>query len=151
MTKIDVCYECPEGFDPSIEASAAFIEIDNELLFLQYARKFIGRWGVPGGKMKGNESPIDAVKRELFEETGIDSAAASKINPIGKLYFRKPDIDYVFHMFSIHIPDRPVITLSDEHSDFIWQPIDQLEDLPLMLGAPEVMHYYKDQRSRWAK
>ena len=151
MNTITVYNECPEGFNPRLEASAAFIEIDEALLFLQYARKCVGQWGVPGGKIEKNELPIDAAKRELFEETGIGLETQSVISPIGKLYFRKPDIDYVFHMFRIHIPQKPLITLSDEHSDFIWQPIHQLEDLPLMPGAPEVMHYYKAQRAQWVK
>lgn len=151
MTAIEVYHEIPKGFDTHLEASATFIEIDGKLLFLQYARKHVGCWGVPGGKIEENELPIDAAKRELFEETGIDLKLESKIHPIGKLYYRKPDIDYVFHMFHIHLPDNPAITLSDEHLDFIWQPIDLLEDLHLMPGAPEAIHYYRNQRSQWIK
>lgn len=30
------------------------------------------KWGLPGGKIEGDEQPIESAKRELFEETGIE-------------------------------------------------------------------------------
>jgi 8-oxo-dGTP diphosphatase len=34
-------------------------------------KSFSGCWEFPGGKIQGNETPIDAIKREILEELGV--------------------------------------------------------------------------------
>jgi 8-oxo-dGTP diphosphatase len=41
-----------------------------------------GHWFLPGGGLKHGESPIDAVRRELMEETGL-AAGPGAVTPIG--------------------------------------------------------------------
>lgn len=53
-----------------------YIENDkNEILMLHRIKKendiHDGKWVAPGGKIEYNETPLAAVKREVFEETGI--------------------------------------------------------------------------------
>ncbi|BDG48793.1 8-oxo-dGTP diphosphatase [Parageobacillus sp. KH3-4] len=57
-----------------------FIENNNQLLLQKRMKKpFIGLWNAPGGKVEAYESPIEACKREVQEETGLD---------LGKVHFR---------------------------------------------------------------
>lgn len=48
---------------------AAVIDQD-QLLLLRHRED--GRWGTPGGAVEPGESPEEAVRRELAEETGLD-------------------------------------------------------------------------------
>lgn len=58
------------------------------LLIKRKYEPFKGKWAIPGGFVKDNESLEDAVERELLEETGV------RINYLEQLYtFGKPDRD----------------------------------------------------------
>lgn len=50
-------------------AALIFNEQRHVLLFKHTYRKF--EWGIPAGGLEHREQPIDAVKREFFEETGM--------------------------------------------------------------------------------
>jgi 8-oxo-dGTP pyrophosphatase MutT (NUDIX family) len=53
--------------------TGALIVRDNKVLLIQenhYPDK--GKWNMPAGKLELGESPLDAVKREVFEESGLD-------------------------------------------------------------------------------
>jgi len=47
------------------------LEKNNHWLFLVQTGKNEGRFSLPGGKVELNETPIDALIRECWEETGI--------------------------------------------------------------------------------
>ena len=71
-TSLGVFDEIPTcNFAPKISVSACYASYANQYLVLQ--RKVDQMWGVPDGKVKGDESPLDAVLREFLEETGINS------------------------------------------------------------------------------
>ncbi len=50
---------------------------------MNYASK---NWTTPGGEAKPGESPIDALKREVFEETGYRVVPKQLIGVYAKLY-----------------------------------------------------------------
>src|SRR5579863_7305067 len=73
--QIELHNQIPERFTPTIQVAACYLEIDGKVLFLQKAGHKLahpGKWGVPAGKLETDESPEQAAKRELFEETGIE-------------------------------------------------------------------------------
>lgn len=130
----------PNNFIPQQEVAACYIEIDGALLLLQCGHHKIeaGLWGVPAGKIELNETPEQAARRELFEETGIQTNLP--FHPFGTLYIRKPGFDYTFHLFRLHFPTKPAITLSDEHLAYQWTHIHELDQIELMLAARELLH-----------
>ena len=97
----------------------------------------------PQAKSRLGELPIEAVKRELFEETGIP-AEVSQIHSLGSLYIRKPLIQYIYHLFRVEIKgQRPDIRLSSEHRDFCWAHEKDFGSMPLRAGAREALRRYR--------
>ena len=133
----------PEDFNPSVEVAATYVTLSNTLLVLQLAsyKDEAGFWGVPCGKLSSQESALIGAKRELYEETGIE--ADSSFREIGKLYIKKPDVDYIYHTFSLVLDHEPSIQLSSEHTQYKWVPLDEAEELPLMKGAKEALQFFR--------
>lgn len=50
-----------------------FVENNDQILLQKRVKMpFKGLWNAPGGKVEAYESPIEACKREIQEETGLD-------------------------------------------------------------------------------
>jgi len=57
---------------PEVAAVGAIAIRDGKLLLVRRGRPpSAGLWSVPGGKVEPGESEFDAVRREVFEETGL--------------------------------------------------------------------------------
>lgn len=135
------CYETqPDDFSQKIEVAAIYVKVKERFLILQIGtqKQEAGKWGVPCGKLDPGENAILAAKRELFEETGISSEIEDLI-PKGILYFRKPEIDYTYHMFQLTLSSLPEVQISSEHIAYAWVTDKEAEALPLMQGASDAL------------
>lgn len=143
--KCSVFVDPPEGFHPAIEGAGCYCECAGKILFLKRhpERPQGNSWGVPGGKLEKNESPRDAVVREIKEEIGLEIDDHS-LTYLGTLYCRLPHLDYVFHMFRKTFVSLPVIDLApEEHLEMKWVTIEEAMQLPLMAGRAEGLKYYQ--------
>lgn len=145
---IQIFTEKPPNFAPKVEVAATYIEINDKLLLLKrHSNNPQGRtWGVPGGKRERKETIENAALRELFEETAIPKEKVSRIIFLGSFFVKKPDIDYIYHMFEIILSEFPTIHLSEEHLDYKWVTPKELKELSLILGSAELLQIYYQRR-----
>jgi 8-oxo-dGTP pyrophosphatase MutT (NUDIX family) len=134
----------PRDFNPQVEASGVFCEYDGRVLFLKrHSEKIEGlRWGVPGGKLEPGEKPLEAAIRELAEEAGIRSSHET-LHPISSLYVRRPEVDFIFHMFFLPLKELPLLQVApDEHIESCWVNFQEGLKLPLISGGREALEYF---------
>lgn len=78
-------------------AGIIFLNSNNEVLLLLRDNKidisFPRMWDIPGGKIEDNESPEDAVRREMNEELGLNDLGKIKLF---KIFTSENLTDYVF-------------------------------------------------------
>lgn len=152
MTAIKVSDRKPVNFQPIAEGAGCYLELNRRILLLQQAEGKLdaGQWGAPAGKLESGETPEMAVKRELLEETAI-LFPPSEFVYLGTLYIRQPDLDYVYHMFRVHLEQEPLIRLSSDHSQYRWINEDDIQSLPLRPGSGEALQYYWEGSPLWPK
>jgi 8-oxo-dGTP diphosphatase len=146
---LEIHDQTPEKFVPQVEVAACYLEIDGKILILQRTNTQCepGKWGVPAGKLEQNETPEDAAKRELFEETGID-LPTSHLKCVSTLYIKKLGNNFIFHAFKVQGLDSPPnqvpeVRLSSEHQNYKWATDEELQNMPLMAGAWEALQRYR--------
>ena len=88
-------------------------------------------WCLAGGGIDFGEKPLDAVRRETMEETGIDEDCYSILN-YKKISVPKVDIHYFISI--LHLDDEAMIVLDEgEHQQYVWASYRELKDFELIL------------------
>jgi 8-oxo-dGTP pyrophosphatase MutT (NUDIX family) len=134
----------PTTFFPKIEVACCYVEVDGTILLLQRTQEKSEplKWGVPAGKLEPKEEPHQAALRELFEETGISVKSPSQIRQLGSLYMRKPNIDYILHIFKVDVDLLVEVKISGEHQTFKWTTPQDRDAMELVTGAREALAFY---------
>lgn len=85
------------------ETVLAYIEKDNSFLMLLRNKKKhdinANKWIGVGGHLEKEETPEDALIREIKEETGLDVISYSKK---GLIYFNYDDISELMHLYIVN-------------------------------------------------
>jgi 8-oxo-dGTP pyrophosphatase MutT (NUDIX family) len=90
---------------------------DRYLYLLRNDPRHPNTWGLPGGKVDGNETLIQAINRECVEEMGV-IPVYEKLIPLEK--FTSADGKFAYHTFFCTIANEFIPTLNDEHSGWAW-------------------------------
>jgi 8-oxo-dGTP diphosphatase len=82
---------------PTLGVFAAIVDEDNRILCVRmnYAAH---AWTTPGGRLEPGESPLDALKREVLEEAGLDVVVDELVG-----VYSKPHKDDIVLFFRAHM------------------------------------------------
>jgi ADP-ribose pyrophosphatase YjhB (NUDIX family) len=95
--------------------------------------KWSNLWGIPGGKIKWGESSVEALRREIREETSL---AVTDVEFVlvqdcihSKEFYR--DAHFVLLNYTCRCAGEPAVKLNDEAREFRWVTEAQALELPL--------------------
>jgi 8-oxo-dGTP pyrophosphatase MutT (NUDIX family) len=78
--------------------------------------------GLAGGKVEEGETPEEAAKRELLEETGMDVEELELVRVI------ENEDGSVSHYFKADAPEVVDLSLSEEHTNHVWMGVDEIKE-----------------------
>ncbi len=99
--------------------AAVIVNQQREVLLLDHVLRPFSSWGLPGGFMEAGEQPESAIKREIYEETGLELEAVKmfRIRTLGR---------HIEILFTAE-PKGTARVKSREIKDFGWF---KAEDMP---------------------
>ena len=113
---------------------------ESVLLIKRKGDPFSGYWALPGGFIDPGETPEQAAKRELQEETGVDIGGI-KMSYVGKFdeSNRDPRMENVIsYAFLAKIPHQEA-QAGDDASAATWVPIEKLKGLQLAFDHASIL------------
>jgi 8-oxo-dGTP diphosphatase len=114
----------------NLAVKAVIFDEQQRCLVLRRSRAnkhFVGAWEWPGGKVDDGEAFADAVLRETREETSLEIDITGLA---GATQFEMPAVNVVMLCMEARIVDCQ-INLSEEHDDFAWVPLNEIDRLLL--------------------
>lgn len=116
-------------FNATASSCVIFCEADNRLLFLhENAESQAGRWALPGGNLRNDETPIAAAMRLFREQTPIQ-VNDGQLEAQGRRFARISGIDSIIHFFKVNFDKKP-----QEAADLLWISIFALPILDQILN-----------------
>ncbi|MCM2576559.1 NUDIX hydrolase [Streptomyces meridianus] len=129
--------EVPPGYDPyAFEPFAVTVDLAvftvrehvlQALLIERGEEPYAGRWALPGGFVRREESAEEAARRELAEETGLSGPNAARLHLEQLRTYsdpgRDPRMRVVSVAFAALVPDLPEPRGGGDATGACWRPV----------------------------
>lgn len=100
------------------------------------------RWVFPGGGVKRHEPPVQAAKRELYEELSLDLSEQT-LEPLGMIEKYDATTPFKANVFTVELPSGSTIRRHPlELIDHRWVHVDELPE-PLHPSVQRSLHLWR--------
>jgi ADP-ribose pyrophosphatase YjhB (NUDIX family) len=120
------------GRHPIVTVGGLIFDATNRVLMIR-TQKWSNLWGIPGGKTKFGESSLDALRRELKEETNLDISEIEFVLVQDCIHSQEfyRDEHFVLLNYTCRATGPMDVKLNDEAQEFRWVTLAEAFRLPL--------------------
>ena len=119
-------------------AVGAIVRRGDELLLVRRGHEpSAGEWSVPGGRVEPGESLMEAVVRELHEETGLRGVCGPLVGWVERI---SKNHHFVILDFEVTVTDGLTPTAGGDALEARWCPVSEMDSLPLVEGLAEFLY-----------
>ena len=128
-------------------AACALMDADGRILMAQRpaGKDFAGHWEFPGGKVEAGETPEQAVRRELYEELGVEPCERC-LQPFSFASFAYPEFHLLMPLYLCRQWDGCVRAKEDQSTKWVWP--DKLLELDLVPADVDLAREVRDRLPR---
>lgn len=146
------CSACGSTYYANSSPAAAALVLDDEgriLLGRRAMDPYAGKWDTPGGFIEEGEDPLDALRRELLEETGLEVEPGAFVTAYTDRYGTREDdpatLNLLWEATIVDGDARP----DDDVSELRWFALDELpeDDEIAFTALPDVFRAWVARRS----
>jgi ADP-ribose pyrophosphatase YjhB (NUDIX family) len=121
-----------ERHPPIVTVGALVFDASGNVLMIR-THKWSNLWGIPGGKIKWGESSLDALRREIKEETDLDITDIQFVLVQDCIHSKEfyRDAHFVLLNYTCRCVGKPDVKLNDEAREFKWLTPAEAMKLPL--------------------
>ena len=92
-------------------------------------------WELPGGKVESGEFFVDALVREIKEETNLDVKVGDFCEAIQNDYMHKRTVQIMMYITDI----TGEVKISDEHTNWMWASLEKIKKLEISTSLKKVL------------
>ena len=119
-------------------AVGAIVRRADEMLLVRRGREpAVGEWSVPGGRVEPGELLMEAVARELLEETGLRAVCGPLVGWVERI---SDDWHFVIFDFEATVTGDVTPTAGGDASEARWWPLSEVAALQLVEGLAEFLY-----------
>lgn len=121
---------------PEVCVGAVIVDDDRLLLIRRGHGPAAGHWSLPGGRVEFGETLVEALVREVREETNLEVAVGDYI---GHVEIFGDDAHFVVHDFRAVAFDAEVVVAGEDAAEAAWFALHDVADLNLSDGLAEFL------------
>ena len=129
------------GFKALFRSVGCICRLNENILLLKRieGKSYPLKWGIPSGKIKSGETSMQAMVRELYEETHI-LCSSENLKFIDSFNIKNEDMTFSYDLYLLNMFYEPQIRLnSEEHLDFKWTKFSEFNEIPLVPDVKETV------------
>ena len=131
----------------SIKVVVGIMHNSNNKIFIAKRKKnqfMSGYWELPGGKVEPSENNVSAIKRELFEETGVIVKDCKLVQKIQHIYPEK-----TINLSVYSIDDYLGDPIGFEGQETTWSSINEFKNFKLLPTMWRIIHKISLPKYYW--